>query len=121
MTLNWSFQGVGQPPKLSAFEQLWFNQFVYMISGFSIQDWKAGGEILEQVRAYDPVPPPAQDCDLSKYPLKLASVTKDETKRGWAKYKISLPHDVRSRCMADAVHGGQWRDLILDFDKKFPV
>ncbi|CAL1164981.1 unnamed protein product [Cladocopium goreaui] len=82
-------------------------------------DWKAGGTMLGNVRPYDPVPPATESLDLQKYPLKLATVTKDDTKKGWAKYKIALGNEVRSRHMSDPIHGGMWRDLVLDFDKKF--
>lgn len=85
-----------------------------------LEDWRAGGDLLgSNVRPYDPVPPAAQDVDLSAYTLKLATITKDNSKKGWERFKIAIPNEVRSRYMGDAVHAGQWRDLILDFDKKF--
>lgn len=74
--------------------------------------------MLGQVRPYDPVPPASEDTDISKYPLKLATVERDENKRGWARYKISLSNELRARYMSDPLFGGQWRDLIADFDKK---
>jgi hypothetical protein len=77
--------------------------------------------MLGNVRPYDPVPPATESLDLQKYPLKLATVTKDATKKGWAKYKIALGNEVRSRHMSDPIHGGMWRDLVLDFDKKLLV
>ena len=74
--------------------------------------------MLGQVRPYDPVAPPPDDTDITKYPLKLVTVVKDENKRGWARYKISINNELRARYMSDPLFGGQWRDLIMDFDKK---
>ena len=93
--------------------------YYYVKINFLQQDWKGDCLHLGSVRRYDPVPPPPVQLDISKFPLKLATVTRDETKRGWGAYKISLSNDVRSLHLNNPVHGSQWRDLILDFDKKF--
>lgn len=73
------------------------------------------------VRPYDPRPPPASSLDPASYPLKLASLQVDPKQKGVKKYRIELPNDIRAKHLEDPVNGGTWRNLVLDFDRKFPV
>ena len=82
------------------------------------EDWKGDCVHLGNVRRYDPHPPAAMELDISKYPLKLATVAKDPAKRGWEAYKITLSNETRALHLDHPIHGGQWRELILDFDRK---
>jgi len=84
------------------------------------QDWKTDSVYMGKVRRYDPNPPEKAEIDSSKFSLKLAALTKDPSKRGWHAWKITLSNEVRSLHLGHAVFGGQWRDLILDFDRKLP-
>lgn len=70
------------------------------------------------MRRYDPSPPAEVELDISKYPLKLATVSKDPNKRGWAAYRIELSNEVRSLHLDSPLYGGQGRQLVLDFDQK---
>lgn len=70
------------------------------------------------MRPYDPAPPKAEQLDLAKFPLKLASMVRDDSKRGWKRYQISLPNNVRGKWACDALHAGEWRALIQEFDQK---
>lgn len=74
--------------------------------------------MLGDVRRYDPSPPQMEEVDPLKFPLKLASLEVDDTKKGWDRFKVSLSNDVRKRHLDDPVNSQQWKDLILDFDKK---
>lgn len=82
------------------------------------QDWKKGGKMMGKVRPYDPVPPPQEKVTTSDFPLKLAKMTVDGSKKGIEKYVITLSNEIRSMHLDHPVHGGVWRDLIVDFDKK---
>ena len=94
------------------------SQGVFRIT--SRKDWKKGGKLLgPNVRAYDPKPPASSELDISKYPLKLASMTKAAGKRGWSSYVIQLSNEVRARWASDPVFAGEWRSLVGEFDKKF--
>ena len=85
------------------------------------QDWKKNGTLLgEKVRPYDPTPPPAASVDLDLYPLKVAEISKDPSKKGWAKYRISLSNEGRGRYLSDVVHAPSWKQLVGDFDAKYP-
>ena len=86
---------------------------------FTIQDWKRNGTLMGQVRAYDPTPTQQGGVDLQNFPLKLAQVKLDSGKRGVEKYRVTLSNQVRSSHLSDPVNGPNWRDLVLDFDKKF--
>lgn len=76
---------------------------------------------MGDVRAYDPSPPPAEEVDLQKFTFKLASVEEDGSKRGWDRYKISLSNEVRKRHLEDPIHSEQWKNLLVDFDRKLLV
>ena len=97
--------------------------FIHRISfpfiSLYLKDWKLHGPLMGTVRAYDPKPPPAEKVDLNNFPLKLAELKVDNALKGLQKFRISLPNDVRSAHLSDPVHGGNWRDLVIDFDKKF--
>ena len=84
----------------------------------TLQDWKGECRFLQGARPYDPNPPAVAEVDIQKYPLKLAQITKDSTKKGWEAYKIVLPNEVRMLHLDDPIHGGDWRNLVLDFDRK---
>lgn len=43
-----------------------------------------------------------------KFPLKLASIEVDESKKGWGRYKISLGNDIRKRHLDDPVQTSSW-------------
>lgn len=97
-----------------------FNQKSHGCHLDSWQDWKADSTYMGDVRRYDPNPPAKEEVDASRVSLKLAQVVRDPSKHGWNALKITLSNEVRSLHLGHAVFGGQWRDLILDFDRKFP-
>ena len=75
----------------------------------------------QDVMAYEPnMPEPTEDpaVDVSKYPMQLVELTVLPDKRGWSRFKISLPQNVRQRYIDDVVYGQEWRDLLQDFDKQ---
>lgn len=83
------------------------------------QDWKKGGKVLPpHTRRYDPSPPPAESVDLEKFPLKMASISIDASKKGWSAYKIHLTNEIRAKHLGDPVNAPKWKELILDFDSK---
>ncbi|CAK9001480.1 Uncharacterized protein SCF082_LOCUS6940 [Durusdinium trenchii] len=82
-------------------------------------DWKHGGSLMGNVRKYDPVPPPSESLNTSEFPLKLAKLTVNPALKGVKKYRIELANEVRARYLDHPVYGGDWRSLILDFDRKF--
>ncbi|CAK9038707.1 unnamed protein product [Durusdinium trenchii] len=61
------------------------------------------------------------EVDLQKFTFKLASVEEDGSKRGWDRYKISLSNEVRKRHLEDPIHSEQWKNLLVDFDRKLLV
>lgn len=75
---------------------------------------------MGDVRGYDPTPPPAEKLDVNNFPLKLAKLQVDTSKKGLQKYRITLSNETRSAHLSDPINGGNWRNLILDFDRKFP-
>lgn len=77
--------------------------------------------MLGNVRPYDPTPPAASELDIRKFPLKMATVTRGDSKKGIEKYRITLSNEIRSKYVDDVIHAPQWKELILDFDKKFLV
>lgn len=85
---------------------------------FLFDQWKSGNHILGDVRPYDPTTPAMENINLSDFPLKLATITVDREKQGWQRYKVSLSNQVRGLHINDPLHSGQWRELILDFDKR---
>ena len=70
------------------------------------------------MRKYDPTPPPVEGVDLSKFPLKLAQIKENPLKKGWERYEITLPNEARALHLEDAIHGQQWKALVLEFDNK---
>lgn len=40
-------------------------------------------------------------------------------KRGWERYKVSLPASIRARHVEDVVHGADWKQLLEQFDSRF--
>ena len=85
-----------------------------------MKDWKAHGTLMgDKVRKYDPAIPPSDDkIDLSNFPLKLAKLQEDVSKRGWSRFTISLSNEIRALHLAEVVHGPSWKALIADFDRK---
>lgn len=73
---------------------------------------------MGNVRKYDPVPPPSESLNTSEFPLKLAKLTVNPALKGVKKYRIELANEVRARYLDHPVYGGDWRSLILDFDRK---
>ena len=73
---------------------------------------------MGNVRPYDPTAPAAATVDMEKYPLKLAKVAMDPSKKGWERFRVTLSNEVRSMYMDDAIHSPKWKDLVLDFDRK---
>ncbi|CAK9016498.1 unnamed protein product, partial [Durusdinium trenchii] len=89
-----------------------------------LEEWKSGHARFKDVRAYEPKPPaqaPNSKLELSSYPLRLAKVEYDATpgKRGWERYKVSLPASIRARHVEDVVHGADWKQLLEQFDSRF--
>lgn len=90
-----------------------------------LQDWKHGSTSrFGNVRAYEPMPPPPpagqrEGFDPALFPLKIVKLDFDlnPSKRGWDKFKLSLPPAVRSRHLEDPVYGPDWAEL-RDFDDK---
>ncbi|CAK9029503.1 Uncharacterized protein SCF082_LOCUS18814 [Durusdinium trenchii] len=81
----------------------WFNDAKWAM------DWKHGGKLMgNDVRPYDPRPPPASSLDPASYPLKLASLQVDPKQKGVKKYRIELPNDIRAKHLEDPVNGGTW-------------
>ncbi|CAK9051467.1 Uncharacterized protein SCF082_LOCUS28243 [Durusdinium trenchii] len=76
-----------------------------------MQEWKAGNlTCLGKVRRYEAKPPPAlpgKESDVNNFPLRIVKleVDIDPTKRGWSKFKISIPVSTRMRYADDAIHG----------------
>ena len=77
------------------------------------------------MRAYEPNPPPPpagqrEGFDPELFPLKIVKLDFDlnPSKRGWDKFKLSLPPAVRSRHLDDPVYGPDWGELLRDFDEK---
>ena len=58
--------------------------------------------------------------DPAAFPLKLIKLDFDQNpkKKGWDKVKLAIPPAVRARHLEDPVFGGEWRDLLADFDMK---
>ncbi|CAK9109979.1 Uncharacterized protein SCF082_LOCUS51089 [Durusdinium trenchii] len=84
-------------------------------------DWKVGGKLMGDVRAYDPSPPKdaSGPLDISSFPLKLAQLSMDPKQKGIAKFKVELTNEVRMLHLDNVLYGPSWRSLIQDFDKKF--
>ncbi|CAL1173949.1 unnamed protein product [Cladocopium goreaui] len=90
-----------------------------VVALYLIEEWKAGSHVMGDVRPYDPSAPAAAAVDLEKYPLKLAKVAMDPSKKGWERFRVTLSNEVRSMYVDDAIHSPKWKDLVLDFDRKF--
>lgn len=73
---------------------------------------------MGDVRAYDPTPPQQEKVDLNNFPLKMAELKVDNSQKGMRKYRVSLSNEIRAAHLSDPAHAGDWRSLILDFDKK---
>lgn len=71
----------------------------------------------DDIRKYDQTPPPLAEIALETVTLKLAEVTKDDSRKG--RFKVTLTNEVRSRHLSDVVHAADWKRLITDFDTKF--
>ncbi|CAK9071139.1 Uncharacterized protein SCF082_LOCUS35251 [Durusdinium trenchii] len=74
-------------------------------------------EMGDDIRKYDQTPPPLAEIALETVTLKLAEVTKDDSRKG--RFKVTLTNEVRSRHLSDVVHAADWKRLITDFDTKF--
>ena len=89
------------------------------------QEWKSGKHArFGNVRPYEndpPPPPPGSELDPSSFPLKLVRLEYDvnPSKKGWDRFKISIPPAIRSRYIDDAIYGPEWKALLLDFDEKY--
>ena len=68
---------------------------------------------------YEPSCEPAPNVDINKFPLQVAKIDILPGKSGWAKYKVSLPQSFRGLYYSDVLYGPDWRELLMDFDKKF--
>lgn len=82
------------------------------------QEWKAGSQIFEGYRKYDPNCDPNTQVDLTEFAFRLCQVHHDPTKRGLQQYSISLPAAVRALYSRDSLRAEDWKQLILDFDQK---
>ena len=96
------------------------NNFVVL---YSCQEWKVGNHTtLGNVRRFEPNPPPASEnsIELANFPLTIVKLDYDvdPNKKGWEKFRVSLPTGVRARYVDDAIYGAEWANLLADFDKK---
>lgn len=85
------------------------------------QGWKAGNHCMGDVRPYQPEPPAARDednVDPKDYEFKLVVCEVNNTKKGWDRYKFTLPSHVRSMYARDIVYGADWRALLQEFDER---
>ena len=85
---------------------------------FSVQEWKAGSPLFEGYPKYAPDFQQNTTVDLKDYPLRLAQVTHDPSKKGVKQYSFSLPPSVRALYSRDSIRAEDWKQLILDFDAK---
>ena len=68
----------------------------------------------------DPIPLP-ETTHLGDFSFSLVEVQKQPGKTGWASYKITIPPKARSKWHDDVVFGPEWRQLLKDFDDRFPA
>jgi len=86
-----------------------------------LQAWKTGAHLMGNVRPYDPTPvEPPNEVNLADFSFKLVSVEigAPDAKAFHEKYKIKLSTAIRSRYHDDVVFGSDWRELLMDFDRK---
>ena len=84
-----------------------------------VQDWKKGSKLFEGHRPYDPTVAQASALPLEDYPMKFVTVAVDRTKKGVHQLSFSLPNSVRIMYQQDHVRAPEWKQLIVDFDRKF--
>ncbi|CAL1132158.1 unnamed protein product [Cladocopium goreaui] len=98
-------------------------EYVEKKIGFHLlQGWKAGNHCMGDVRPYQPEPPAAREednVDPKDYEFKLVVCEVNNTKKGWERYKFTLPSHVRSMYARDIVYGADWRALLQEFDERF--
>ena len=84
------------------------------------QGWKSGDHCMGDVRAYAPDPPREEESlvDPNLFDFKLVKCEVDNAKKGWEKYKFSLPQQVRNMYARDVVYGSDWRALLKEFDDR---
>ena len=90
-----------------------------------MQGWKKGQHPMGNVLAYDPDPViPPDDVKLQDFSFKLIQVElvagQTDGKKFTDKYEVKVPANIRGRYADDVVFGGDWKELLTDFDKKFP-
>lgn len=72
------------------------------------------------VRKYDPNPPEMEESwDLATFNFKFVKVDRIPGKHGWESFKFSIPTPIRQLHSACVVYGGEWRQLLKEFDEKF--
>ncbi|CAL1163038.1 unnamed protein product [Cladocopium goreaui] len=81
---------------------------------------------MGNVRAYDPDPViPPDDVKLQDFSFKLIQVEavagQTDGRKFSDKYKVKVPANIRGRYADDVVFGGDWKELLTDFDKKFNI
>lgn len=74
-----------------------------------------------KVPKYTPEVPQVEEVKLSRFPLQVAKIDIIPGKVGWSRYKVSLPQSFRMLYYSDILYGPDWRELILDFDKRLLV
>lgn len=87
------------------------------------QEWKAGASTFSNARAYEPRPPPLapdKKVELTSFPVRLVKIECDMNpeKKGWSKYKVTIPTAIRARYMEDVIYASEWSELLSDFDKR---
>ena len=85
------------------------------------QGWKIGKHCMGDVRPYQPEPPAAREedsVDPKDYDFKLVVCEVNNTKKGWDRYKFTLPSNVRNMYARDIVYGADWRALLQEFDER---
>ena len=75
---------------------------------------------MRRYEATPPAPTPGKEADLNNFPLRLVKLELDvdPNKKGWNRFKISIPTAIRARYADDAIYGGEWQALLTDFDKR---
>lgn len=79
----------------------------------SCQDWKAGNHCMGKVPKYQPEPPAETAEEAVALPKLL--ITQLEQQDGTT--RCLLPLSIRKKWLEHPVHGPEWRDLLLKFDR----
>ena len=57
---------------------------------------------------------------MSQFPLRVVKIEWDVSpnKKGWDRFKVSIPPTTRGRYADDQIYAQEWSQLMKDFDKK---